>query len=125
MRPSCASSSPRLDADLLERRVSAYLWIHTHVVVVFGHAGWTVFGQGAVAAKSDEAIAVPTLFAFVELTCAVIIVDALHVPPTPRNDRWTAGSSCAASRDSTPPPRPGRTNCSPPGATTRSSPTAT
>ncbi|MEP7161854.1 MAG: hypothetical protein ABI746_12250 [Dermatophilaceae bacterium] len=48
------------------------------MVVVFGHAGWTVLGRGAVAAKNDEAIAVPTLFAFVELTCAVVIVDALH-----------------------------------------------
>jgi hypothetical protein len=95
----------RLDADLLDRVIGAFLWTCTHVVAsrrviaidgktvrgartakavaphlvaAFDHAAGTVLGQVAVAAKSNEIPAVRDLLACFDLTGAVVTVDAMH-----------------------------------------------
>jgi len=95
----------RLDADLLDRVIGAFLWTRTHVVAsrrviaidgktvrgartanavaphlvaAFDHAAGTVLGQVAVAAKSNEIPAVRDLLACFDLTGAVVTVDAMH-----------------------------------------------
>ena len=95
----------RLDADLLDQVIGAFLWTRTHVVAsrrviaidgktvrgartakavaphlvaAFDHAAGTVLGQVAVAAKSNEIPAVRDLLACFDLTGAVVTVDAMH-----------------------------------------------
>ena len=95
----------RLDADLLDRVIGAFLWTRTHVVAsrrviaidgktvrgartanavaphlvaAFDHVAGTVLGQVAVAAKSNEIPAVRDLLACFDLTGAVVTVDAMH-----------------------------------------------
>jgi len=95
----------RLDADLLDQVIGAFLWTRTHVVAsrrviaidgktvrgartakavaphlvaAFDHVAGTVLGQVAVAAKSNEIPAVRDLLACFDLTGAVVTVDAMH-----------------------------------------------
>ncbi len=95
----------RLDADLLDRMVGAFLWTRTHtvggrriiaidgktvrgartantaaphLVAAFDHVSGTVLGQVAVAAKSNEIPAVRDLLATFDLTAVVVTVDAMH-----------------------------------------------
>jgi predicted transposase YbfD/YdcC len=95
----------RLDADLLDQVIGAFLWTRTHVVAsrrviaidgktvrgartanavaphlvaAFDHLSGTVLGQVAVAAKSNEIPAVRDLLACFDLTGAVVTVDAMH-----------------------------------------------
>jgi predicted transposase YbfD/YdcC len=95
----------RLDADLLDRAVGAFLWTRTrvvqgrrviaidgktvrgartanavapHLVAAFDHTSGTVLGQVAVAAKSNEIPAVRDLLATFDLTDVVVTVDAMH-----------------------------------------------
>ena len=94
----------RLDADLLDQVIGAFLWTRTHVVAsrrviaidgktvrgartanavaphlvaAFDHVAGTVLGQVAVAAKSNEIPALRTLLEAFDLVGAVITVDAL------------------------------------------------
>ena len=98
----------RLDADLLDRLVGAWMWTRTrvvngrrviaidgktvrgarvrgsagtsapHLVAAFDHAAGTVLGQLAVAATSNEIPTVRTLLGCFELTDVVVTVDAMH-----------------------------------------------
>ncbi len=95
----------RVDADLLDRVIGAFVWTRTHVVAgrrvialdgktvrgartanavaphlvaAFDHATGTVVGQVAVAAKSNEIPAVRDLLACFDLTGVVVTVDAMH-----------------------------------------------
>jgi len=95
----------RLDADLLDRVLGAFLWTRTrvtggrriiaidgktvrgarsanavapHLVAAFDHASGTVLGQVAVAEKSNEIPAVRDLLACFDLTAVVVTVDAMH-----------------------------------------------
>ncbi len=95
----------RVDADLLDRVVGAFVWTRTHVVAgrrviaidgktvrgartanavaphlvaAFDHVSGTVLGQVAVAAKSNEIPAVRDLLACFDLTGVVVTVDAMH-----------------------------------------------
>jgi len=95
----------RLDADLLDRVIGAFLWTRTgvadgrriiaidgktvrgartakavapHLVAAFDHTAGTVLGQVAVAAKSNEIPAVRDLLATFDLTAVVVTVDAMH-----------------------------------------------
>ena len=95
----------RLDADLLDQVIGAFLWTRTHVVAsrrviaidgktvrgartanavaphlvaAFDHLSGTVLGQVAVAAKSNEIPAVRDLLGCFDLTGAVVTVDAMH-----------------------------------------------
>ena len=95
----------RVDADLLDRVIGAFVWSRTHVVAgrrvialdgktvrgarsanavaphlvaAFDHATGTVLGQVAVAAKSNEIPAVRDLLACFDLTGVVVTVDAMH-----------------------------------------------
>ncbi|GAA2197073.1 ISAs1 family transposase [Sinomonas flava] len=95
----------RLDADALDRAISAFLWTRTHrvqgrrviavdgktvrgartgatgaphLVAAFDHGSGAVLGQLAVAAKSNEIPAVRDLLAAFDLTGTVVTVDAMH-----------------------------------------------
>lgn len=95
----------RLDADLLDQVIGAYLWTRTrvvdgrrviaidgktvrgartanavapHLVAAFDHKSGTVLGQVAVAAKSNEIPAVRDLLATFDLKAVVVSVDAMH-----------------------------------------------
>lgn len=95
----------RLDADLLDRVLGAYLWTRTqiafgrrvlaidgktvrgartanaaapHLVAALDHASGTVLGQVAVATKSNEIPAVRDLLTCFDLTGVVVTVDAMH-----------------------------------------------
>jgi len=95
----------RLDADLLDQVIGAFLWTRTrvvdsrriiaidgktvrgartanavapHLVAAFDHAAGTVIGQVAVAARSNEIPAVRDLLATFDLTAVVVTVDAMH-----------------------------------------------
>ena len=95
----------RVDADLLDRIVGAFLWTRTrtvagrrviaidgntvrgartanaaapHLVAAFDHTAGTVLGQLAVPAKSNEIPAVRNLLATFDLTAVVVTVDAMH-----------------------------------------------
>jgi predicted transposase YbfD/YdcC len=95
----------RLDAELLDALVGAWFWTVTrivagrrviaidgktvrgaraagadapHLVAAFDHATAVVLGQVAVAAKSNEIPTVRTLLKVLDLTGAVVTVDAMH-----------------------------------------------
>ena len=95
----------RLDAPVLDQLAGAFVWTRTrvaggrrviaidgktvrgartaskaapHLVSAFDHASGTVLGQLATAAKSNEIPAVRTLLAGLDLTGAVVTVDAMH-----------------------------------------------
>jgi len=95
----------RLDADLLDQVIGAFLWTRTrvgdgrriiaidgktvrgartahavapHLVAAFDHAAGAVLGQLAVAAKSNEIPAVRDLLATFELKTVAVTVDAMH-----------------------------------------------
>lgn len=95
----------RLDADLLDRVLGAFLWTRTgvvqgrrviaidgktvrgartaktvapHLIAAFDHAAGTVLGQVAVAAKTNEIPAVQDLLTCFDLTDVVVTVDAMH-----------------------------------------------
>ena len=95
----------RLDADLLDQVIGAYLWTRTrvadgrriiaidgktvrgartanavapHLVAAFDHTAGAVLGQVAVAAKSNEIPAVRDLLATFDLKAVVVTVDAMH-----------------------------------------------
>jgi predicted transposase YbfD/YdcC len=95
----------RLDADLLDRVIGAWMFTRTrsvqgrrviaidgktvrgartptetapHLVAALDQATGTVLGQLAIEVKSNEIPAVPDLLACFDLTGAVITVDALH-----------------------------------------------
>ncbi len=95
----------RLDAEVLDTVLGAWLWTRTgvvgqrrvialdgktirgarthnraapHLVAAFDHHTGTVLGQIAVAAKSNEIPAVRTLLASFDLAGAVVTVDAMH-----------------------------------------------
>jgi hypothetical protein len=128
----------RLDADLLDRVIGAFLWTSTqvvasrrviaidgktvrgartanavapHLVAAFDHVAGTVLGQVAVAAKSNEIPAVRDLLACFDLTGAVVTVDAMHTQTDTATAITQAGASPAPSRSW--PPRPGSTSPAP------------
>lgn len=98
----------RVDADLLDRVLGAWMWTRTavvagrrviavdgktvrgarsrgeagqgapHLVAAFDHTAGTVLGQLAVTAKSNEIPAVRTLLGCFDLTDAVVTLDAMH-----------------------------------------------
>lgn len=95
----------RMDADLLDQAIGAFLWTRTrevagrrviaidgksirgartakaiapHLVAAFDHTSGTVLGQVAVAAKSNEIPAVRDLLACFDLSAVVVTVDAMH-----------------------------------------------
>ncbi len=98
----------RLDADVLDTVIGAWMWTRTsvvngrrvialdgktvrgarcrggvqvvtpHLVAAFDHATGTVLGQVAVAAKSNEIPAVRTLLGSFDLAGVVVTVDAMH-----------------------------------------------
>jgi predicted transposase YbfD/YdcC len=95
----------RLDADLLDAVVGAWMWTATrlvegrrviavdgktvrgaraagvdapHLVAAFDHAAAVVLGQVAVAAKTNEIPTVRTLLKMLDLAGAVVTVDAMH-----------------------------------------------
>ncbi len=95
----------RLDPDLLDRLLGAFMWTRTadidgrrvialdgktvrgartrsgtapHLVAAFDHRAGAVLGQVAVTAKSNEIPAVRDLLACFDLTDAIVTVDAMH-----------------------------------------------
>ncbi len=95
----------RVDADVLDQVIGAYMWTRTtvvgarrvialdgktvrgargtrtdapHLVAAFDHDAGTVLGQVAIAAKSNEIPAVRTLLASFDLAGCVVTVDAMH-----------------------------------------------
>jgi hypothetical protein len=98
----------RVDADLLDSVIGAWMWTRTrvvdgrrvialdgkavrgarrrgrapavapHLVAAFDHTAGAVLGQVAVAAKSNEIPAVRTLLGSFDLVGAVVTVDAMH-----------------------------------------------
>lgn len=95
----------RVDADVLDQAIGAFMWTRTtvvgarrvialdgktvrgargsrthapHLVAEFDHDAGTVLGQVAITAKSNEIPAVRTLLACLDLTGAVVTVDAMH-----------------------------------------------
>lgn len=95
----------RIDADLLDRAIGAYMWARTatvggrrviaidgkavrgarsaehpapHLVAALDHGAGVVLGQLAVAAKSNEIPCVRELLAGFDLAGAVVTLDAMH-----------------------------------------------
>lgn len=111
----------RLDGDVLDSVVGAWMWTRTtvvdgrrvialdgktvrgarnrrraqdaapHLVAAFDHTAGTVLGQVAVAAKSNEIPAVRTLLASFDLDGAVVTVDAMHTQSETAQAITTAG----------------------------------
>jgi len=132
----------RLDADVLDQVIGAFLWTRTrvvdgrrvialdgktvrgartantvapHLVAAFDHASGTVLGQVAVAAKSNEIPAVRDLLATFDLSAVVVTLDAMH--NRDRDHRRQAGITCSPSRRTSHPCTPRAKTC--PGATSR------
>ena len=112
----------RLDPDLLDSALGAWMWTRTavvggrrvialdgktvrgarrrgdahdsapHLVAAFDHTAGTVLGQLAISAKSNEIPAVRTLLGSFDLTGAVVTLDAMHTQTDTAKLITTAGA---------------------------------